>query len=77
MKVIVKGLIGKYNERNLSQCNCGKHYYPSKKMFAEFLKQYKDVKAEVHISSTQNFATGEVGIHLDLKYKVKPILKEK
>lgn len=71
MKVIVDGLIGKYNKRNLAKCNCGNHYYPSKKMFAEFLKQYKDVEAEVYIGSTQNFSTGEVNIYLDLKYKVK------
>jgi hypothetical protein len=34
---------GKYDKRNLTICKCGKHKYPSKKMFVEFLKQYKDI----------------------------------
>ena len=72
MKINVQGLAdpSAYNERNLVRCKCGKHYYPSKKMFVEFLKQYEDVDAEVDIWTNKHWDTGEVEIHVDLKYRL-------
>ena len=78
MKINVQGLAdpSAYNERNLVRCKCGKHYYPSKKMFVEFLKQYEDVDAEVDIWSVNHLETGEVEIHVDLKYRISDAEKE-
>lgn len=61
---------GEYDERNLTLCKCGKHRYPSKKMFIEFLNQYKDIKGDVDLWSTRDLDTGEVKIHLELSYKI-------
>jgi len=58
----------KYNERNLVQCRCGEHWFPSKKMFIEFLKQYKDVDGEADIWSIEDWETGQVTIHIELSY---------
>ena len=69
MKVKVGGIEGKYDNRNLTVCKCGKHHYPSKKMFAEFLKQFKDVKADVNIISVEDLS-GVVVIYVELKYKI-------
>lgn len=63
-------LSGKYDERNLTICKCGKHKYPSKKMFVEFLKQFKDIPGEVEINSVQNLTNGEVKINVEVKYKI-------
>ena len=60
----------KYNERNLVNSQSGKHWYPSKKMFVEFLKQYKDVRGTADIWGTENWGDGTVTIHVELKYKV-------
>jgi len=72
MIINVEGLADSsfYDERNLVRCKCGKHYYPSKKMFVEFLKQYEDINAEVYIWSVTHLESGEVEIHVDLKYKI-------
>jgi len=72
MNVEVGGIVSKekYDSRNLVRCRCGKHWYPSKKMFVEFLKNYEDVVADVQIWSVEDWSTGECTIHLELKYKV-------
>ena len=62
---------GKYDERNLTISKSGKYKYPSKKMFVEFLKQYKDIDAIVDIWSVDDIPTGKVKIHIELEYKVK------
>jgi len=59
-----------YDERNLTICKCGKHRYPSKLMFIRFLEQFKDVDATVDVWSMEHWDTGEVEIHIDLKYKI-------
>lgn len=59
-----------YDKRNLTICKCGDHYYPSKLMFIRFLEQFKDIKADVEIWSMEHWDTGEVEIHVDLKYKI-------
>ena len=73
MKVHVEGLANpkEYDERNLVRCRCGKHYYPSKKMFAEFLKKYRDVEGETWIWTEENWDKGEATIHVELKYKIR------
>lgn len=78
MKINVEGLADSsfYDKRNLVRCRCGRHYYPSKKMFVEFLKQYEDVDAEVDIWSVEHWDTGEVEIHVDLKYKISDAEKK-
>jgi len=71
MKLIFdRGKLGRavYNDRNLVQCRCGKHWYPSKKMFLEFLKQYKDIPATAEVWSHQDLDTGKVTIHVELSY---------
>ena len=63
---------GKYTtRRNLTVSRSGKYHYPSKKMFYEFLKKYKDIPGEANIWSHENMDTGEVTISVELKYKVK------
>ena len=59
-----------YDDRSLVRCKCGKHWYPSKKMFLEFLKQYKDVDAEADIWSHEDVNTGKVTIYVELSYVV-------
>ena len=59
-----------YDERNLTICKCGKHHYPSKLMFIRFLEQFEDINADVDIWSMEHWDTGEVEIHVDLKYKI-------
>lgn len=73
MKINVEpsGMTGKYDKRNLTICKCGKHSYPSKKMFVEFLKKYKDVDADVNIWSIESWETGKVKIYLELTYEVQ------
>lgn len=73
MQITVEGLASEkeYNDKNLVKCKCGKHWYPSKKMFAEFLKQYEDIDAEVDIWSIAHWENGTVEIHVDLKYKIE------
>lgn len=62
---------GEYNDRNLVRCRCGKHWYPSKKMFIEFLKQFKDVKATADIWTHSDIPSGKVTIHCEISYVVK------
>jgi hypothetical protein len=59
-----------YDERNLAKCKCGKHRYPSKLMFIEFLKQFKDVPGTADIWSIRHNEDGSVEIHVDVKYYV-------
>jgi hypothetical protein len=72
MKLIYdkSSLEGGYDERNLSICKCGKHHYPSKKMFIEFLKKFKDVKGTADIWSEQNLDSGRVKIHVEVEYRI-------
>jgi|GEM_PF-6216218 hypothetical protein len=72
MKVKVYGLAedSEYDERNLVLSESHKHHYPSKKMFAEFLKQYEDVDAEVEIWTHSDATTGIVTVNVEVKYKV-------
>jgi len=60
--------LGAYDERNLTKCKCGKHRYPSKLMFIEFLKQFKDVPGTADIWSIRHNENGSVEIHVDVKY---------
>jgi len=78
MKIIVdkSKLTGPYDSRNLSGCACGKHWYPSKKMFVEFLKQFKDIPGTADIWSVNDWTSNTVTIHVEVKYKVRN-LKEK
>jgi len=78
MKIIVdkSKLTGPYDARNLARCKCGKHSYPSKKMFVEFLKQFRDIPGTADIWSESDWDTGIVTIHVEVKYKVRN-LKEK
>ena len=69
-----EALCGKYDERNLTISGSGKRKYPSKKMFIEFLKTYKDVDGNAEIWSTQNLSDGEVTINVQLTYKVNDVL---
>lgn len=59
-----------YDERNLAIYTCGKHRYPSKLMFIEFLKQFKDVPGTADIWSVRHNEDGTVEIHVDVKYKI-------
>lgn len=70
LKYDKKAFKGKYDERNLTICKCGKHKYPSKKMFVEFLKQFKDIKGVADIWATQDLDNGKVKIHLELEYQI-------
>lgn len=70
MKINVQGLTGIYDNRFLTQCKCGEHWYPSKRMFAEFLKQYEDIDADVDIWAREDWDTGEVKITVELKYLI-------
>lgn len=63
---------GSYTKRNLTRSHSGKYSYPSKKMFYEFLKKYKDVDGNAAIWSVEDAESGEVTIRVELKYKVKP-----
>ena len=69
LKYDKESITGKYDDRNLTVSKSGKYFYPSKKMFIEFLKQFSDVKADVDIWSVQDVC-GDIEIHLELKYKV-------
>jgi hypothetical protein len=60
--------LGAYDERNLAKCECGQHVYPSKLMFIEFLKQFKDVPGTADIWSVRHNEDGSVEIHVDVKY---------
>lgn len=73
MDIDVEGIEGEYDSRGLSRCRCGKHWYPSKKMFKDFLDQYPDVDAVGEIWSRENWSTGEVTIYVELKYKVADV----
>lgn len=66
-------ITGKYDERNLTISQSGQHRYPSKKMFIEFLKQYRDIQADVDIWGLEDHVKNEVTITVELKYKVKNI----
>lgn len=72
MEIKVKGLgdDDQYDERNLVRCPCGKHYRPSKKMFAEFLENYRDIDGVAQIWSSE--AAGEVEIHVTLRFRTEP-----
>lgn len=72
MKINCTGIAGKYDERNLTISKSGKHKYPSKKMFVEFLKKYPDIEAHVDIWSIES-TNGKVSIKLELEYEVKSI----
>lgn len=61
---------GAYDERNLAKCKCGKHRYPSKLMFIEFLKQFKDVSGTADIWSVTHHEDGSVEINVQVKYFV-------
>jgi hypothetical protein len=39
-------------------------------MFVEFLKQFKDVRGVAEVWSEENWDTGEVTIHVEVKYRV-------
>lgn len=65
-----------YDERNLTICKCGKHHYPSKLMFIRFLEQFEDIKGIAEIWSMEHWETGEVEIHVDLKYKISDANKK-
>jgi len=79
MKVNVSGLAEnhEYDERNLVFSLSHKHRYPSKKMFAEFLKGYKDVEGTAEIWAQHNLQTGVVIITVELSYKLKDMEDEK
>ena len=68
--------LGAYDERNLTKCKCGKHRYPSKLMFIEFLKQFKDVPDVADIWSIRHNENGSVEIHVDIKYFVTDAKEE-
>lgn len=71
MKIVCDlGSTTKYNKRNLVNSQSGKHWYPSKKMFVEFLKQYKDVRGIASIWSVEDWSDGTVTINVELKYRV-------
>lgn len=64
---------GNYDERGLNFCRCGcGRKYPSKKMFADFLKQYHDIDAEVVIVSIENRDTESetVTIYVEVTYSI-------
>lgn len=65
----------KYDERNLQYSQSGKHKYPSKKMFVEFLKQFKDVDAEASIWGMEDLDRGVVTINVEVVYKPVPYCK--
>jgi len=64
-------LTGRYNARKLVGCACGKHWYPSKKMFVEFLKQFRDIPGTAEIWSESDLETGITTIHVEIKYKTR------
>lgn len=66
------GIKGVYDNRYLQQCRCGEHWYPSKKMFLEFLKQFKDINAEVSIHSISDAVKGTGRITVELEYPIDP-----
>ncbi len=59
-----------YDKRGLQRCRCGRHYYPSKKMLVDFLKQYKDIRGTVKIWSLADGVQGENTITCTIVYKV-------
>lgn len=65
-----------YDERNLSISKSGKHHYPSKLMFIRFLEQFKDVKGTADIWSEEDWDTGIVKVHVEVKYKVGKVGEE-
>lgn len=65
-----------YDERNLVYSESGRNKYPSKKMFVEFLKQYKDIPANVEIWSMGDLINGTTTINVKLEYKVKTYKRE-
>jgi len=79
MKIIVdqSKLTGPYDTRNLAGCRCGKHWYPSKKIFVEFLKQYPDLPGTAEIWSESDWETGITAIHVEVKYKVRNLKETK
>jgi hypothetical protein len=78
MKVKVYGLAdtNEYDERNLVLSKSHKHHYPSKKMFAEFLKGYKDVEGSAEIWTHIDLDTGKVTVNVEVTYKVKELNPE-
>lgn len=69
-------LVGNYDRRNLEFSLTGKHKYPSKKMFVEFLKKFPDIKATASIWSLRNYADSTVTINVEVKYKAPNFVKE-
>jgi len=67
---------GPYDNRNLVLSMSGKYHYPSKKMFIEFLKQFKDVSGLADIWSESDLNNGTTTIHVEIKYKVKKLMRE-
>lgn len=60
----------KYDKRNLVFSQSGLRKYPSKKMFIEFLKKYKDVKGTATIWSERDHVASTETIIVQLTYKV-------
>jgi phage terminase large subunit len=65
----------RYDKRNLVFSLSGLRKYPSKKMFIEFLKKYKDVKGIADIWSERDHTHDTETIHVELKYKVPNLPK--
>lgn len=63
----------RYDKRNLQYSISGKNKYPSKKMFEEFLRQYKDVQGTAEIWAVDNLNNATSTIHVDLTYKIKSL----
>jgi len=58
-----------YDERYLDECICGcGRRFPSKRMFIEFLKHYKDVDGEANIWSKKDLNTGKETIYVELSF---------
>ena len=77
MEVKVEEMRGRYDENNLAFCGCSKHRYPSKRMFAEFLKGIKaDGDPRAEIWSKRSLDTGETTIYVELTYKAENPSKE-
>lgn len=62
-----------YDERGLvaCRCSCGRKF-PSKKMFADFLKRYDDIDAEAVIVSIENrdVDSETVTIYVEVTYSI-------
>lgn len=72
MEITCEGITGKYDRRNLTISKSGKNKYPSKKMFLKFLEKYEDIDGTADIWSSEDLPTGEVTIHVKVKYITKP-----